>query len=96
MSGAAVQKIDISLDDFFRSLIRIRCTAKLKQIRDPVDENGCFSAARSGQQKQRSLSGEDRFFLHVVQACKMRLDEARSRAYKFVLEFIIIFHSGLF
>ena len=96
MTGAAAKKIDVFFRNVFRSFIRIGCASELQQIRNAADQHGRFSAAGSGQQKKRPLSGEDRFFLHVVQARKMRLNEARSRAYKFVLKFIIIFHSGLF
>ena len=96
MSGTTAQKIHIFFRNVLRRFVRIGGTTELQQIRDAIDQHRRFSASGAGQQKKRSLSSEDRFFLHVVQARIMCLDKARSGTYKFIFQFNFIFHSGLF
>ena len=75
----ALEQREVLLRRPFGHFVRVRAAAVLNEICDPVDEHRGFTAAGSGQQQQWAFRGQDRFSLHIVQVCEVRLDEASAR-----------------
>ena len=75
----ALEQREVRLCRRVRHLVCVRPAAVLDEICDPVDEHRSFTAAGTGQQQQWAFRGQDRFSLHIVQVCEVRLDEASAR-----------------
>ena len=75
----ALEQCEVLLRRRIGHFVRVRAAAVLNEICDPVDEHRGFTAAGSGQQQQWAFRGQDRFSLHIVQVCEVRLDEASAR-----------------
>ena len=58
------------------------------EIGNPVNQHSGFSAAGTGQQKQRPLGGQHRLFLHGVQILELIGDILPSGLYKSVLQIL--------
>lgn len=64
------QETHVVLSNVGGDIIGIAAGAEADEVGNPVDEYRGLSAARTGQQEQRSLSGQRRLELHIVQIRK--------------------------
>ena len=77
-----------------RDLLRVGAFTEGDEVRNAVDEDRRFAAARAGQQQQRALCGQDALELHGVEILKARGDDRAAGGQK--SGFKCLFHSFTF
>ena len=77
-----------------RDLLRVGAFTEGDEVRNAVDEDRRFAAARTGQQQQRALCGQDALELHGVEILKARGDDRAAGGQK--SGFKCLFHSFTF